>query len=593
MDKITIWKLLRKNWPKAIVIVTLIIITSFLSTYPINMLKEVIDTSVAAAEGKIIADEGIKKIIELAITYFILQVLQSLFHNFSNYYNSILQEKLAHDVRCEVYWHLSSVPQNFFDENDSSELLNRLIQDSSIAIRGFMVPITYLTRSIFSFSFGFYFMSRIDIRLTLIILPLAITSGIITKLSGTKFWRFARENRRRNSLMWRKYQENIKGMRDIHAASQEEAKYEQVIETSYQVIDNQKKTQRYSVKVGFMNTFFFVLIITTMLSAGGVMVVKDMVSIGGVSAILMYNDLLAAPISNFVGMFLEMQNVSVSLGRLNTIMEYDIDKAYKAKKVEIDTDKSDTLVRFENVTFSYTKEKEVLNNISFEVKRGTTHAFVGPTGSGKTTILKVLEGLYLLDEGRIEVFGYPMDDEYKLSLREHIGYVFQDTFLFNATIRENIMFAAPNASEEELDFAVKIACVDEIVAKNKEGLDTLVGENGVKLSGGERQRIGIARIILRNPKLILFDEATSALDNNTELKVINGIRNYLKDTTFIMIAHRLTTIEYSDCIYMLENGRIIEQGTHQDLLELNGKYKQMYEAHLLNETGDDENVEIK
>ena len=273
-------------------------------------------------------------------------------------------------------------------------------------------------------------------------------------------------------------------------------------------------------------------------------------------------------------------------------MEYDIDKAYKAKKVEIDTNKSDTLVRFENVTFSYTKEKEVLNNISFEVKRGTTHAFVGPTGSGKTTILKVLEGLYLLDEGRIEVFGYPMDDEYKLSLREHIGYVFQDTFLFNATIRENIMFAAPNASEEELDFAVKIACVDEIVAKNKEGLDTLVGENGVKLSGGERQRIGIARIILRNPKLILFDEATSALDNNTELKVINGIRNYLKDTTFIMIAHRLTTIEYSDCIYMLENGRIIEQGTHQDLLELNGKYKQMYEAHLLNETGDDENVEI-
>ena len=192
----------------------------------------------------------------------------------------------------------------------------------------------------------------------------------------------------------------------------------------------------------------------------------------------------------------------------------------------------------------------------------------------------MLEGLYLLDEGRIEVFGYPMDDEYKLSLREHIGYVFQDTFLFNATIRENIMFAAPNASEEELDFAVKIACVDEIVAKNKEGLDTLVGENGVKLSGGERQRIGIARIILRNPKLILFDEATSALDNNTELKVINGIRNYLKDTTFIMIAHRLTTIEYSDCIYMLENGRIIEQGTHQDLLELNGEYKQMYEAHL-------------
>ena len=128
----------------------------------------------------------------------------------------------------------------------------------------------------------------------------------------------------------------------------------------------------------------------------------------------------------------------------------------------------------------------------------------------------MLEGLYLVDEGKIEVFGYPMDEKYKLSLRQHIGYVFQDTFLFNATIRENIMFAAPKASEEQLNLAIKIACVDEIIAKNKEGLDTLVGENGVKLSGGERQRIGIARIILRNPSLILFDEATSALDNNTD-----------------------------------------------------------------------------
>ncbi len=593
MGKITIWKLLKKNWPKAIIIVVLIIITSFLSTYPLNMLKEVIDTSVAAFEGRLDADAGIEKIITLAITYFILQVLQSLFHNFSHYYNSTLQEKLAHDVRCEVYWHLSSVPQNFFDENDSSELLNRLIQDSSIAIRGFMVPITYLTRSIFSFAFGFYFMSQIDIRLTLIILPLAITSGIITRLSGTKFWRFARENRRRNSRMWRKYQENIKGMRDIHAASQEESKYEQVIETSYLVIDNHKKTQKYHVQVNFMNTFFFVLIITTMLSFGGIMVVKGMVSIGGVSAILMYNDLLAAPISNFVGMFLEMQNVSVSLGRLNTIMGYDIDKAYLAKKEKLDIDESDTVVKFENVTFSYVKDKVVIDDISFTVKKGETHAFVGPTGCGKTTILKVLEGLYLVDEGKIEVFGYPMDEKYKLSLRQHIGYVFQDTFLFNATIRENIMFAAPKAREEQLNLAIKIACVDEIIAKNKEGLDTLVGENGVKLSGGERQRIGIARIILRNPSLILFDEATSALDNNTELKVINGIRNYLKDTTFIMIAHRLSTIEHSDCIYMLEDGKVVEQGTHQELLELNGKYKKMYDAHKLQEMmGEKINVEI-
>jgi ATP-binding cassette subfamily B protein/subfamily B ATP-binding cassette protein MsbA len=583
MDKITIVKLLKRNWTKAIIIVLLIVITSFLSTYPLNLLREIIDTGVLSFNGQIQQDIAVKTIIRLAITYFIVQVLQALFHNFSSYYNSTLQEILAHDVRCDVYNHLSSVPQNFFDNNDSSELLNRLIQDSSIAIRGFMVPITYLTRSIFSFAFGFYFMAKIDIRLTLIILPLAVTSGIITRLSGTKFWRFARENRRKNAKMWGYYQENIKGMRDIHASSQEDNRYAQVVDTSLQVVDNHKKTQRYSAKINFLNTFFFVLIITTMLSAGGIMVVYGLVSVGGVSAILMYNDLLASPISNFVGMFLEMQNVNVSLQRLNKIMEFPIDESYKIKNNEVDISNVDIAVKFEHVNFSYIENKPVIKDLSFEVKKGETHAFVGTTGSGKTTVLKVIEGLYLVNDGKIEVFGYPLNAQNKLALRKHIGYVFQDTFLFNATIKENIMFAAPNATMEQLNMAIKIACVDEIIVKTTDGVDTLVGENGIKLSGGERQRIGIARIILRNPSLILFDEATSALDNNTELKVINGIREYLKDTTFIMIAHRLSTIEKSDCIYLLEDGVIVEQGTQEQLMALNGKYKTMYEAHLLND----------
>lgn len=579
MNKISIKGLIKKHWTKAIVLVLLILLSSFLGTYPINLLRDVIDIAEGFVKDEIaIQGDVIKDIITTAGLYLIIQILNSIVSNLASYYTNSLQANMAHSIRMDVYHHLSKLHQNFFDNNDSSETLNKAIQDSDVVVKGFIAPISFLSKAIFSFAFGFYFMWQINPTLTLIILPLAIGCGILARLTGGKFRLFAKENRKRNGVLWTKFQEGIKGVREVHAFNQEEVMEANIASKSNDVINNIKHNARYAAIVNIVNNAAWVLIITVMLSAGAIMIINGDISIGGVTAILMYNEMLSAPVYNFISMFVELIKVDVSVKRLNTIFETKPDASYDYKVRELEINSNTPLVEFKNVDFYYFEERKIFEDLSFSMAQNKQYAFVGATGSGKSTIVKLIDGLYPYQDGSIEVFGYKLNEENKLSLRQHIGFIFQDTFLFNASVKENIIFANPNVSEERLNKALEISCTNEIIEKLENGIDTLIGENGVKLSGGERQRIGIARALIRDVKLLVLDEATSALDNTTEKKVMDGILSNYPDTSMIIVAHRLSTIENVDTILVMENGKIIERGSHKELLKQNGPYKTLYDA---------------
>ena len=579
MNKISIWGLIKKHWPKTIILVVLILLSSFLSTYPINLLRKVIDTAgefIGAQD--VVKEEVIRKIATTAALYLGIQILNSLITNISNYYTRSLEANMAHSIRMDVYRHLAKLHQNFFDNNDSSETLNKVMQDSDVVVRGFIAPISYMSKALFSFAFGFYFMWSINPTLTLIILPLAIACGVLARLTGGKFRIFARENRKRNGVMWSKFQEGVKGIREVHAFNQEEEMENKIDGKSRDVINNIKQNARYAALVNVVNNAAWVIIVSVMLSVGAIMIIDNKISIGGVTAILMYNEMLSAPVYNFISMFVELIKVDVSVKRLNTILGTEPDESYSYEVKELEIDDSAKLVEFDNVGFHYFEDRQIFDKLSFEMSQHKQYALVGSTGSGKSTIVKLIDGLYPYQNGDIKIFGYTLNKENKLSLRKHIGFIFQDTFLFNASVRENIIFANPNVSEERLQKALEISCSDEIIAKLDNGIDTIIGENGVKLSGGERQRIGIARALIRDVKLLVLDEATSALDNATEKKVMDGILSNYPDTSMIIVAHRLSTIENVDTILVMENGVIVESGNHQELLSKNGLYRSLHDA---------------
>ena len=582
MNKISIWGLIKKHWPKTIILVVLILLSSFLSTYPINLLRKVIDTAgefIGAQD--VVKEEVIRKIATTAALYLGIQILNSLITNISNYYTRSLEANMAHSIRMDVYRHLAKLHQNFFDNNDSSETLNKVMQDSDVVVRGFIAPISYMSKALFSFAFGFYFMWSINPTLTLIILPLAIACGVLARLTGGKFRIFARENRKRNGVMWSKFQEGVKGIREVHAFNQEEEMENKIDGKSRDVINNIKQNARYAALVNVVNNAAWVIIVSVMLSVGAIMIIDNKISIGGVTAILMYNEMLSAPVYNFISMFVELIKVDVSVKRLNTILGTEPDESYSYEVKELEIDDSAKLVEFDNVGFHYFEDRQIFDKLSFEMSQHKQYALVGSTGSGKSTIVKLIDGLYPYQNGDIKIFGYTLNKENKLSLRKHIGFIFQDTFLFNASVRENIIFANPNVSEERLQKALEISCSDEIIAKLDNGIDTIIGENGVKLSGGERQRIGIARALIRDVKLLVLDEATSALDNTTEKKVMDGILSNYPDTSMIIVAHRLSTIENVDTILVMENGVIVESGNHQELLSKNGLYRSLHDAKIV------------
>jgi len=309
------------------------------------------------------------------------------------------------------------------------------------------------------------------------------------------------------------------------------------------------------------------------------LIFKEYLTLGQLTTLQMYSFFIFNPLQEMGNVILSYREAEASLNNFRTLMS----KAVEAIPLHPVSLESMDTIAFDHVQFAHRSAKtNAVEQISFTIKKGETIAFVGPSGSGKTTLVKLLVGLYKPSEGQITINGHNINDMDFNEQRAKIGLVSQDTQLFAGTIRENLLFVNPTATEAQLMDVLHKASCTKLLARSDKGLDTVIGEGGMKVSGGEKQRLSIARSLLRNPDLLIFDEATSALDSITEDEITQTIRNVSarEDRITIMIAHRLSTIMHADTIYVLEKGKIIEQGKHQDLLDLKGLYYAMWRQQI-------------
>jgi ABC-type multidrug transport system fused ATPase/permease subunit len=403
---------------------------------------------------------------------------------------------------------------------------------------------------------------------------MTIVTGFIVGVSSNKFEVFAKNNRRKNTKLWNCCTDNIKSIKEIHVYHQKNQMYNEFSEKNKDMINNENSTVFYKYRVEMLNSIFFIVILSIMLFVGGYLTTIGKASIGSILSIITYNTLLSSPVQNILITYQDMFKANASLERSRKI---SLNNSNIKTESIVSTPVALNVVEFKNVSFSYNDTSKTIDNISFSVVNGESCALVGPTGSGKSTILKILVDLYDIDSGNISCI---MSAE---NTHKDISMAFQDTYLFNKSVKENLIFSNRETLDEELNKAIDTVCLRTVITSLDYGLDTKIGENGVLLSGGERQRVGVARALLRNSKILLLDEATSALDNETEKKMMENIRRNYPDLTLIVVAHRLTSIDNFDHIIVVNEGKIIEEGNHEELMKNHMLYQKLYTTYSVDE----------
>jgi len=487
---------------------------------------------------------------------------------------SVEAQHLIAQLRVRVQQKVLSLPVNFFDNSKSGELVSRIMTDvegvRNIVGTGLVQLIGGTLTSIISL----VLLIKISPMMTAyVLIPVAIFGVIAMKAFG--FIRpIFRERGKINAEVTGRLTETLNGVRVIkgfNAEQQEIKTFETGVE---KLFNNIKKSLTSTALITSSATLLLGLASTGIMGIGGYMIMHDDLSFGDFLAFTLYLGFMIAPIVQMSNIGSQLTEGFAGLDRTEELMNMESEHDLEQRITELQNVKGD--IKFENVSFAYEDDKEVLKHIDIDAKQGSVTALVGSSGSGKTTIASLASSFLMPDEGKITIDGNDLSKVTLSSYRKHLGVVLQDDFLFEGTIRENITFPRPNSSEDEIQEAVKAAYVNEFTDRFEKGLETVIGERGVKLSGGQRQRIAIARAVLANPKILILDEATSNLDTESEALIQESLGNLMKGRTTFVIAHRLSTIRKADQILVVENGEIKERGTHDELIELKGRYYQLF-----------------
>lgn len=487
---------------------------------------------------------------------------------------SVEAQHLISQLRVKVQKKILSLPVSYFDNNKSGALVSRIMSDVE-GVRNLVgTGLVQLVGGSITAIISLIWLIKINPVMTVsTIIPIGIFAFIAMKAFG-KIRPIFKKRGQINAEVTGRLTETLNGVRVIKGFNAEEQENKIFENGTEELFQNVKSSLTATSLVTSAGTFLLGIASAGIMGIGGYLMIQDQMSTGEFIFFTLLLGFMIAPIIQMSNIGSQLTEAFAGLDRTQEIMNMIPEDNPEERPVHIESVKGDIV--FDNVSFSYGDDKEVIHNISFSAPAGSVTALVGSSGSGKSTIAGLVATFLNPNSGTITVDGQDLSKVSLSSYRQHLGVVLQDDFLFQGTIRENILFPRPNSTQEELDFAVKSAYVNEFTDRFEDGLDTVIGERGVKLSGGQRQRITIARAILANPTIFILDEATSNLDTESESLIQQSLSELIKDRTTFVIAHRLSTIRQADQILVIENGHIVEQGNHDELIAKEGRYYELF-----------------
>ena len=503
----------------------------------------------------------------------ILYIVRMLLRYFMQYYGHVIGVRMQAQMRRDLFSHLQKLPFRFFDNHETGRIMTRLTSDlfevCELAHHG---PENLLICSAMII-LSFCYLLSINWMLTLIVFACVPILVVVTVHFRKPMKQAFDDRRKSNAIINASVESSITGIRVTKAYTNSSRELDKFEVGNEKFVDASKRTYNAMAKF-FASTHFITDVFNVIiLIAGGLFLYDGKISFGDYSTFIISVNLFINPVTTLIQFVEQLQNGISGFRRFHELMEEqpeaEAEDAVELKSVE-------GVIEFKDVTYAYDPSKGVLHNVDLRLEKGCKLALVGPSGGGKTTLCHLLPNFYRIEQGNIEIDGVDIRTMTLESLRRHIGIVQQDVFLFVGSIRDNIMYGRLDATEEEMIEAAKRANIHDYIMTLPKGYDTQIGERGVKLSGGQKQRLSIARVFLKDPAILILDEATSALDNTTEVLIQQALDELCKGRTTLVVAHRLSTIRNADEIAVVLDGRITERGTHEELMEKGGTYKELY-----------------
>ena len=514
----------------------------------------------------------------------VLYLVRMLLRYFVQYYGHVIGVRMQSKMRCDLFSHLHKLPFKYYDNNETGRIMTRITSDlfevCELAHHG---PENLLISSVMII-LSFSYLMSIDWILTLIIFA-CVPILIVVTAHYRKAMKAAFDDRRKsNATINAAVESSVTGIRVTKAYTNSALEVEKFKQGDDQFVSSSGRAYDAMAKFHASTSFITDIFNVFILIAGGLFLYSGRISFGDYSTFIVSVNLFINPVNTLIGFMEQFQNGVSGFKRFCEIMDEQPETDAEGAMALTDVGGE---IEFKNVTFAYGDEGEVLKGVDLHIEKGKKLALVGPSGGGKTTLCHLLPNFYKLDEngGSILIDGKNIKDLTLESVRRNIGIVQQDVFLFVGTIKENILYGRPDATDEEVCEAAKRANIHDYVMSLENGYDTEIGERGVKLSGGQKQRLSIARVFLKDPAILILDEATSALDNTTEVLIQQSLDELCKGRTTLVVAHRLSTIRNADEIAVVINGEITERGTHEELIARSGTYKELYSLQFRESAG--------
>jgi ATP-binding cassette, subfamily B, putative efflux pump len=547
-------------------------------TLPLIM-KYIIDDLLLSSISSV---EKTQKLIEVLLGAFVLFVIiRAPIEYLRQYFAQLITSRILYDLRSHLYSHIQKLSLRYYQNHKTGEIISRMINDAeqtkSIVETGLM----NVWIDLFTLTIAIGFMIHMDFWLTIVAIAVFPFYAFSVKTLYKKLRTLTKARSQALAEIQGYLHERVNGMPVIKSFTLEAVEKDRFGQRNNKFLGRSLALTKWNALTNSIINTLTDIAPLLVLAYGGYQVIQGNLTVGAFIAFFAFLDRLYSPLRRLVNSSTELTQASASLDRVIELMNepYDIVDSSHAKPLQQINGKID----FEHVSFRYDQSSDwVLKNIQLSIQPGETIAFVGMSGGGKSSLISLIPRFYDIQEGRILIDHTDIKDITIKSLRDQIGMVLQDNILFSGTVRENILFGKPGATEEEVIYAAKAANAHEFILNLPNGYDTEIGERGVKLSGGQKQRVAIARVFLKNPSILVLDEATSALDLESEHLIQESLAKLAKDRTTLIVAHRLSTITHADQIVLIENGEIKEKGTHEQLMKEGGSYFRLFNVQNLN-----------